>query len=297
MATPKKTNRFHIKEHINASGSVSYTVTGYKTGHERVRQNFTTRHEAEQRRADLEAEAAGSPTPSILKRTRLTEDQLADAEAAFKVAGTRKLAQIVSHYLGVEERLRSRGIDIDSAVSFSESHFRKEMVSVSILNAHGEFIQSRAGKEARTLTFYESTLRLLLDPDPNKAVHTFTVSDLEKILSGYRNVNSKRAYRSGFSVFFNWCVRHHYCLEDPCKRLDKLPKDMSQIAALTLEEVKRLLYAATRLQDGTAAATVAIGIFAGLRPSEIKDLKSADIGERGIKVTGGKLRRKLKRSV
>jgi integrase len=72
---------------------------------------------------------------------------------------------------------------------------------------------------------------------------------------------------------------------------------MSQIAALTLEEVKRLLYAATRLQDGTAAATVAIGIFAGLRPSEIKDLKSADIGERGIKVTGGKLRRKLKRSV
>jgi integrase len=140
-------------------------------------------------------------------------------------------------------------------------------------------------------------LRLLLDPDPNKAVHTFTVSDLEKILSGYRNVNSKRAYRSGFSVFFNWCVRHHYCLEDPCKRLDKLPKDMSQIAALTLEEVKRLLYAATRLQDGTAAATVAIGIFAGLRPSEIKDLKSEDIGERGIKVTGGKLRRKLKRSV
>jgi integrase len=72
---------------------------------------------------------------------------------------------------------------------------------------------------------------------------------------------------------------------------------MSQIAALSLEEVKRLLYAAMFLQNGVAAASVAIGIFGGLRPSEICDLKTSDIGENVIRVSGGKLRRKLKRTV
>ena len=37
-------------------------------------------------------------------------------------------------------------------------------------------------------------------------------------------------------------------------------------------------------------------LFAGLRPSELADLKAEDIGDTFIRVSGGKLRRKLKRS-
>ena len=70
-----------------------------------------------------------------------------------------------------------------------------------------------------------------------------------------------------------------------------------RIVALSLEESKRLLRAATLLQDGAAAASVAIGIFGGLRPSEIRDLKPDDILKDKIRVSGGKMRRKLKRSV
>jgi hypothetical protein len=72
---------------------------------------------------------------------------------------------------------------------------------------------------------------------------------------------------------------------------------MSQIAALSLEEAKRLLYAAITYQNGASAAVIAIGLFAGLRPSEIRDLKPEDILKDRLRVTGGKLRRKLKRSV
>ena len=72
---------------------------------------------------------------------------------------------------------------------------------------------------------------------------------------------------------------------------------MSQIAALSLEETKRLLYASMQMQDGAAAAAVAIGLFAGLRPSEIRDLKTEEILKEKIRVSCGKLRRQLKRSV
>jgi integrase len=296
MARPKKSTRFLVREFKNASGNLSYRVDGYQPSGKRIRQNFSTRLEAERERADLEAEYFGMPTTAPAKRTRLSDEQLADAEAAIKGASDRGLAEIVAHYLAIEKRLKSKGIEIDSAVSFAESHFREELVSVSILNAYNEFIRSRADKASRTKAYYESTLRLLLKPDPNKQLHTFTVSEIEKILFSYKNTNSKRAYRTAFSVFFNWAVRHHYCLEDPCKRLDKMPKDMSQIAALSFEESKRLLYAAMCVQDGASAAVVAIGLFAGLRPSEIKDLKPEDIGEKVISISGGKLRRKLKRT-
>lgn len=297
MARPKKTIRFRVCEFENASGNTSYRVEGRRVNGQRVRKNYSTKPEAEQERSDLEAEAIGQPTSAQLKRTRLSDDQLADAEAAITSAGGRKLAEIVAHYISIENRLKSRNIGTDEAVLFVESHYREEQTSVSILNAYDEFIQSRANLARRTREFYESTLRSLLTPDPNKPLHKFTVTDLEKILSIHKNTNSKRAYRTALSVFFNWAMRHHYCLENPCERLDKLPKDMSQIATLSLEETKRLLYASITYRDGAAASAIAIGMFAGLRPSEIRDLKPEDILKEKIRVSGGKLRRTLKRSV
>lgn len=289
--------RFKIEEFKNASGSISYRISGTKVDGSRVRQNYLTENEAQQQRLDLEEEASGYSPAAPVKRTRLTNEQLSDAEAAIQVTNDRKLAEIVSHYLGIEKRLRGKGIEVESAVSFAESHYRSELESISILNAHAKFLESRVDKELRTKKYYETSLRHLLVPDPNKLLHKFSVTDIEKILVGYKNLNTKRAYRRAFSVFFNWAIRHHYCLEDPCKRLDRLPKDSTQIAVLSYDEVRRLLVASMRHSQGAAAASVAIGLFAGLRPSEIAALKPEDIGKEKIKVSGGKLKRLLNRTV
>lgn len=157
------------------------------------------------------------------------------------------------------------------------------------------FIRGQAEKDPTSQA--QGGLNLLLKKEPNKFVHAFTIRDLEAALKKYSNLRSQRSFRLIFSVFFHWAVRAHYCLENPCERFDKLPKDMTQISMLSIDEVKRLLYAAMIYQDGVAAAPVAIGIFAGLRPSEISDLKLEDIGENVIRVSGGKLRRTLKRTV
>jgi integrase len=263
----------------------------------RIRKNFAEKTEAEQARSDYELEAAGQAEAKRALRTSLTPEQLLDAEGAVQLLGERSMSKELARLVNLEARARGKGATLDQAIAFFETRYRPESEAVTVMNAINEFLKSRAGVGKATLRNYESSLGLLLKADPNKFVHAFTVGEIEKAAGKYENLNSRRTHRRIFSIFFNWCVRHHYCLEDPCKRLDKLPKDMSQIAALTLGEVKRLLYAATRIQDGTAAATVAIGIFAGLRPSEIKDLNSEDIGERGIRVSGGKLRRKLKRTV
>lgn len=297
MARPKKIHHFKITEFVNASQTKSWRVTGTKADGTRVRSNFAEKPEAIQAMADLEAEYAGQADAPKAKRTRLTSDELADAEAATFTTQGRKLSVIVAHYLALEARAKDKGTNLDEALAFVEGHYRAETQSITVLNAYNEFLAGKTEGADKTETHYKSSLKHLLKPDPNKLVHCFTVGDIEKILGKYKNVNSKRTYRRAFSAFFNWAVRHHYCLENPCDRLDKLPKDMSQIAALSLEEAKRLLYAATQLNEGAAVSCVAIGLFAGLRPSEIRDLKPEDILKEKIRVTGGKLRRQLNRSV
>ena len=297
MARPKKIHHFKITPYVNTAGSKSWRVTGTKSDGTRVRKNFAEKAEAIQTLADLEAEIAGRVEVSQTRRTRLSAEELAAAEAAILAASGRDVPAIVTHYLALESRARARNIDLNAALSFVESHYRSEIQTISVLTAYDEFIETRSSGSPKTKEHYESSLKLLLKPDPNKAVHDFTISDIEKILNRYKNVNSKRTYRRAFKTFFNWAVRHHYCLENPCDRLDKLPSDMSKIAALSLEESKRLLYAAVQLQEGAAAACISIGLFAGLRPSEIRDLKAEDILKDKIRVSGGKLRRQLKRSV
>lgn len=211
--------------------------------------------------------------------------------------GEVSLSKVVSHYLNLHDRAREKGTDLDQAISFFENRYCPEITEITILNAKNEYLKTRHGISDATRSNYEVGLVLLLKPDPNKLVHAFTVGDLETSLKKYTNTRSRRSFRTIFSGFFNWAVRHHYCLENPCKRFDKLPKDMTQIALLSLDDVQRLLYAAVCYQDGAAASSIAIGLFAGLRPSEIADLKPEDIGGKVIRVSGGKLRRKLKRSV
>lgn len=296
MARPKKSIRFQVREFKNTSGTLSYRVEGIKSNGERVRKNFTTRLLAEQERVDLEMADAGQPTKAKSKRTRLTDEQLADAEAATIAAGDQNLATIVSNYLGIKNRLLNQNLNIDDAIMYVESHYQEQQVSVSIFDAYNMFLEGKTDREQKTKQFYESTLKKLLLPDPNRPIHKVTVHDIEKILTKYRNLNTRRSHRTAFSVFFNWAARHHYCQENPCIRLDKLPRDMSQIATLNLDETKRLLHAAMLYQNGASAACIAIGLFAGLRPSEIRDLKPDDIFKDKIRITGGKMRRKLKRS-
>ena len=298
VARPKKLVHFKITAFKNeASGTRSWRVTGTKKDGTRVRKNFSNRAEATQEQADLEVEFAGGHEHRKAVRTSLEPDQLADAEAAMRLVGGASLSTVVAHHLHLEARAQAKGASLDEAIAFFETRYRPETRSITILNATEEYLRTRQGLSEATRSNYRTGLLLLQKSDPNKLVHTFTIGDLENSLGKYRNPRSQRSFRLIFSVFFRWAVRHHYTLENPCQRFDKLPKEMTRIAMLSLEESKRLLHAATIHAEGAAAAPVAIALFAGLRPSEIRDLKPTDIGGKIIRVSGGKLRRKLKRSV
>jgi len=297
MARPKNVEHFRISTFLNPSGTKSWKVSGTMPDGTRIRKNFQTETDAIRERVDLEMKVAGQPETRRALRTVFTPAQLADAESAAQQAGSAKLSGIVAHYVSLRDRARGKGVELDQAIAFVEARYRPETREISVYNAVQEFLAAKVDIAPKTLTNYNQNLKALLKPDPNKSVHAFTITDIERMTGRLSNLNSRKTLRRIISIFFNWAERHHYCLENPCDRLDRLPKDSSSIAILSLDEVKLLLLAAMTYQDGVAAAPVAISLFCGLRPSELEALSPEDIRKDTIIVRGGKMRRSGNRRV
>ena len=297
MARPRRIERFKVTAFRNLSGSKSWRVSGSKITGERVRENFNEQGAAFDRKAELDSEAAGIQTVRTLQKTSLTAEQIADAESALKSAPVHSIAKVISHYTTLERRANEMGVSLDKAFSFAQAHYRPEVTELSIMNARDKFLETRTNLAPKSIRYYENSTQLLLKLGPNKPLHTVSVMDLEEVLIKFKNPNSLRSYRTGISVFFNWAVRHHYATENPCERMDTIPKDKTLIAILSLEEIKRLLKAGIQYADGSMAAPLALALFAGLRPSEIDDLQPSQVTGDKIRVTGGKLRRKINRNV
>lgn len=295
MARPQNIVRFKINSFVNVSGTTSWRVSGTKRNGERIRKNFKTKAEALQTRIDLELEEEGHAESRISQRTSLSTNQLSEAEAVFQRIGTRNLTTIVSHYLNLEQRSETKNAKLDQLFAFAEAHYRPETQPITLLNATIEFLNAKKAITDKTRRNYNNSFKYLLAQDPNRHVHHFTVADIEMLLDLHRKQVTRNTHQRLYSSFFNWCVRHHYILENPCNRLDPITSERHAIATLDVAEVRRLLFASIHYQNGVTVAPIAIALFAGLRPSEIEALTPNDIIDGKIRVSGGKLRRKFSR--
>jgi site-specific recombinase XerD len=292
MSAPKQKDKifkFQITEFKNKT-STAWRVTGYWPDGNRERKNFKNKTDATEYLTKIESEAEGRKNDYQLTRTSLSRDQLVEAESATKLADGSSICEIITHYKKLEAAVKQQAnLTLDQAVAFFEKHYRPEIEELTVYTAQQRFLSSRVGIREKTLTHYKNTTRLLVAKNPERMLHHFTVHDIEKLLRPYKNPNSYLTYRRGISGFFIWAVKNHHCLENPCTRLDSPPQTVKNIAILSPEEIKRLLKAATVLDDGVAVASVCIPLFAGLRPSELEELTPKSIKTERIRIDGGKM--------
>ncbi len=299
MGRKKKTvERFSIREIRNPGGSPAWRLTGSTSGGRRIRQQFDTRAKAAQAKRDLDLEEEGLRPQSRLVETRLSESEVRDAENAVGLAGNRPLARLVREMIDLERRAEIHGLGVGDAIAFFERHYSPDLEEISIGIAVERFLANRRDLRGKTQASYSTAMNLLLkELDPNTLVHQIKLPTLDQILARYPNANTRKTYRRGWHTFFEWCLRRRHVLENPVRRLDRIESDRSEIAILAPDEIRRLLTAAMKWKAGRFAPVIVLGLFAGLRPSEIEDLSPADINGRNILVKGGKLRRKHHRRV
>ena len=79
-----QTPQFVISEFTNPSGEIVFRLTGWLDG-KRVRKNFPSRAEASAERQTLEIQSVQSTTGVRTTATRLSDEQLHEAEALFRL--------------------------------------------------------------------------------------------------------------------------------------------------------------------------------------------------------------------
>lgn len=279
----KSKARFHVIPFVNPSGETSFRVAGYRPSGERVRENFTTEEEAIGRKAELDIEAANiiTTTATRLKATRLSDEQVQDAERAFAKLGSRSLLDAVEYYL---------------------TNYREPVRQIRVSEAVEKFIADRLKQNRRpdTIRNLRGRLKMFSKSYGTKQVSEVTNDDCREFV--FRTGTSPRNQindRLVVANFLNWCLRRQFAAMNAMQAVDKPSADIHEPKVLSLPDCRRLLIAARDYKEGLLLPYVVLSLFAGLRPAEIARLTwdRIDLKEGTITLDGSMAKTRQRRIV
>lgn len=276
-----KAERFSVKPYTTASGEERWKVQGRKPSGVRIRERFKTLEEALGRRAELEVESLNQTVAFRTRSTRLTDAQLAEAEAAFQKLGSKPLLFAVDYFL---------------------TEYREPVMAITVDNAAAKFFADKNGENLRpsSLKDHHSRIGFLQALHGGKLVHTLTTDDVRPAI--FRDPNQSPHTTNGnrrvLSAFFRWCLDRHYCMHNPVV-FQKAKVDEHDPVILQIDAVQRLLWEAMNFKDGKMIPYFVYELFAALRPAEAARLEPEEVNRqrRGIRLSGKGTKPRARRTV
>jgi integrase len=187
------------------------------------------------------------------------------------------------------ERLKRVGASLTEATDFFILHARPEAGAKSLADVVSALLadKERAGRRPQYLSVQKYVLGNFAAAFGSREIHTISHEDI----SGWMNaqpwkLRTRENYRRDLSNLFGFAMRHGYCAKNPMSRMERATLDDTPPGILTVSEAARLLAAASLWHSGILLPYVAIGLFAGLRASELVGLAWSDVSleERTIEV-------------
>ena len=277
MKAPKA--RFKILPYTNPrTGTPSWRVTGTRRNGERIRENFARAEEAQYRHTELEGEFHAANGVAALRATRLTDEQVGIAEAAFK-----RLEQDGDLITAVDHWLRT-----GKPKTIKESPRLDEALKV-----YTEWLATTTELRDLTKNRLRNRVEHFVANTGNVRVTDVLPEHIEKYLAQQVVVpNTKDGYCRALSSFFSWCMKgkRHWCVNNPCYAVEiegLTSDDDREPVVLPLSDCEALLRAAEKFENGRLVPYVALCLFGGLRPFE-----SARLTWDQVNLTDGEIRLK-----
>ncbi len=251
----KSTQKFRIQNHTNPSGDIVFRVTGWLDG-QRIRKNFHTRTEAEAERQILEIQAVQSETGIRTAATRLTDDQLHEAETLFRLVEGKPqpLAFYVKFALTnyrEPERQKALGEALDSYLESKQQALDQDQLSIPQL-----------GK-------IRWEMRRLLKYFPKDVVSDITPPRIvEYIESGSPTLKTFNNRRGILSTFFKYAFQRGWIVENPIPRVPhhRLRRKRGMATTLSAADARALMEHFEIFECGRWIPYFALCLFAGIRP-------------------------------
>jgi len=276
--------RFRIVKFTNRGGSQSFRVTGCTSDGVQVRKNFSTMADATVCQQGLESEYLGLPRrDGELVLTRLSKQQIAEAELAFHQLAGRPLLPAVRFYV---------------------ENYREPSIRVALSKALDEFLESKKASNCRpdTIRSLDYKVGSFVAKHAEKSVSDVSPIDISaEIHRAELSPVSKSNVRRALHTFFEWCSTRKpqaYCSENPVKSIAPIKVDREEPQILPLDGVKRLMQAAEAHKQGVCIPYVALGLFCAIRPTELARLSWNEIDVKAGTVTiGAKLAKMRQRRI
>jgi integrase len=175
------------------------------------------------------------------------------------------------------DQLEPFGKTIDDAVEFYLKHLETERGSIPVGQAVDELIANRASGGMSRLYLRDLKYRLgrFVGAFGEQVIASITTKEIVQWLQSLGvGAVTRNIFRRDVRTLFSFCCGRKYCIENPVavkETLAKVPR--KEVEVLSVDEARRLLAASSR----EMLPYWTIGLFAGLRPSEIRHLQWGDI--------------------
>lgn len=266
-----QTAAFQISQFTNPSGEIVFRVSGWLDG-KRVRKNFPTRAEAETERQALEIQRLQGETGIRVTATRLKDDQLHEAEAAFRRLGDNPAHSLLFY------------------LDYALTNYREPNRQKSLADAVADYYATKKTAYERTLLSMrqlrsiENELNTFKTRFPETLVSQFTAAELVPYLErGNPSLKTYNNRRGLLSTFFKFAFQKDWILLNPIEKTPhhRINHRRGSAVTITAEKAAEVMAFVEKFENGALVPYFAICLFAGVRPcirfGEITKLKPASI--------------------
>jgi integrase len=245
--------KIKVRKYTDSNRSHLKFVVNYREAGKRKRSFFETKEQAESFAAFKNAE---------LKRNGVEH-------AEFPTA-LRIMAQ------NAVEQLKPFGKTITDAVEHYVAHLKASEKSCTAIQLVRELVVAKEmdGASRRHLDDLRSRLKIFAEKFDGQPVATITSAEIDDWLRSL-NVSpvTRNHYRRLIVLAFNFAIQREYATSNPAEKTAKAKEPKGDIGILTVTQAARLLEGASP----DVLPYIAIGLFAGLRRSEIERLDWSEI--------------------
>ena len=265
QATP-----FVISEFKNPSGKIVFRVSGQLDG-KRVRNNFSTRAEAVAERKVLEIARVQAETGIRTAVTRLTDEQLQEAEAAF---------------LRLKDCQQSLSVYLD----FALANYRAPRIERTLNDAVADYVAAKRLEHERGIISavqvgsIKKELALLRGYFPGSTVAPLTPEKLTAFCErGQPSLKTYNNRRGILGTFFKFAFQKDWIGRNPVEKIPyhRIAHRRGSARTLGAARAQELMAFVENHEGGQLVPFFALCLFAGIRPcvrnGEITKLKPADI--------------------
>jgi integrase len=248
------------------NGTLAWCVNFYWPNGKQYRRFFADfdMAKADLARVELELEDQGKgEVKTFVRQSWLTQSQLTSAEQSFTRLANAGLTtdfdllEAVEHYIGKkQEQARIKEEKLSKALDAFVADKRK----------NGRSIKTTTGLKNRLTRFVEESKLT------EATVTEVTTEHIKNWLAKFDDMMTKRTERAVLSNFFNWALECGFVTESPVAKTEDVIAITPLPEILSLEAVKKMLNFASTYRDGITLPYMVLGVFCGLRPSEIEAL-------------------------